>query len=129
MTLEIFFVGFLGGLIVQVHYYIQELRDQVKTKKMTPEQYKKREIYLNKNIDGIIPEYNSNLEYILKEKKEILGLFSQTDIFICFFYAFLGGVMAQLINPEIPFFAFYIGLTSSSFISKFQIIPLQSKDA
>ena len=58
MTLEIFFVGFIGGLIVQVHYYIQELRDQEETKKMTPEQYKKREIYLNKNNNGIIQEYN-----------------------------------------------------------------------
>lgn len=129
MTFEIFFVGFIGGLIVQVHYYIQELRDEEETKKMTPEQYKKREIYLNKNNNGIIPEYNSNFEYTFKEKKEILGLFSQTDIFICFFYAFIGGLMAQLINPEILFFALYIGLTSSSFISKFRIFPRQSKDA
>lgn len=104
MDLTNFCWGFTGGLIVQLNVLINSF-DIDKLKSLTKVNFVDKKKQIPEPID--------------EEREIIKKLLSPLTIFLLIFYAIAGGIMAHLIDPQIAFFAFYIGLTSSSFITKF----------
>ena len=73
---------------------------------------------MNKTVDSIDSD---NIKPINEEYEIIKNLLSPLKIGYILFYAVFGGIMSHLINPQITFFALYVGLTSYSFLSKYKI--------
>ena len=104
MSLTNFCWGFVGGFIIQAKIFI----DSFDLKNMAQA--------------GMAHATDQNDETpvsIADERVLMKKLFSPLRIFLIIFSATIGGIMAYLIDPQITFFALYIGLTSSGFISKF----------
>lgn len=112
MELSNFWWGFLGGFIVEFYSYLNLIRAKPK-----------RKIILSKTEHDDTTDYEEPSEVEpITEREYILGLFRLERVVLYIASAFVGAIMASLINPQIPFFAFYIGLTSAGFISRFSPI-------
>lgn len=112
--LPVFWLGFLGGFIIEFYSYLHVIRAKQR-RRITEVQTEHDE-----PIED--DEYNEGRQQRqpeVRERDEVIRLFKPLKIICYLFFAFLGGIMADLINPQISFFGFYIGLTSAGFLNRF----------
>lgn len=108
LELSNFWWGFVGGFVVEFYSYMNLIK--AKSKKVIR--------YKNKRDATEDYEEKQDAEPIT-EREYIFGLFRLERLILYLASALAGAIMANLINPQMPFFAFYIGLTSAGFISRF----------
>jgi len=94
MSLIFLFYGFLGGFLFSIIPYVEGL------KSIQPEEDVK----------------NSNES--VNVWKDVRKTFNLKDLYYCVVRGILGVVVVLMIEPQVPLYAFYLGMTAYPTISK-----------
>jgi len=94
MSLNILVFGFLGGFLFSIIPYIEGLRS----------------IHPEEDVE------NSNES--VNVWKDVRKTFNLKDLFYCVFCGILGVVVVLMIEPQVPLYAFYLGMTAYPTLSK-----------